>query len=58
MGKYQARIAADVISGRDLRDRSSGDVVPRVTFTDPQVAAVGLTAAQAAQRGIETRIVT
>jgi dihydrolipoamide dehydrogenase len=56
MGKYQARIAADVISGRDVRDRASRDVVTRVTFTDPQVCAVGLTAAQAEERGVAVRV--
>jgi len=30
------------------------DGVPRITYCDPEVAAVGLTAAQAAERGIET----
>jgi dihydrolipoamide dehydrogenase len=50
MGKYQARIAADVIAGHDAHDRASASVVPRVTFTDPQVAAVGLTEAQARDR--------
>ena len=49
MGKYQARIAGDVILGRDATDRAADDVVPRVTFTDPQVCAVGLTDAQAAR---------
>jgi dihydrolipoamide dehydrogenase len=57
MGKYQARIAADVITGRDARDRASRDVVPRVTFTDPQVCAVGLTAAEATERGLPVRVV-
>jgi len=57
MGKYHARIAADVITGRDARDRASRDAVPRVTFTDPQVAAVGLTAAEAGQRGLPVRVV-
>jgi dihydrolipoamide dehydrogenase len=58
MGKYQARIAADVILGRDARDIASGRVVPRVTFTDPQVAAVGLTEAQARASGLHVRVVT
>ena len=58
MGKYQARIAADVILGRDTRDVASRDVVPRVTFTDPQVAAVGLTEAQARERGLDVRVVS
>jgi dihydrolipoamide dehydrogenase len=57
MGKYHARIAADVITGRDARDRAGRDAVPRVTFTDPQVAAVGLTAAEAGDRGLPVRIV-
>jgi len=57
MGKYQARIAADVITGRDVRDRASRDAVTRVTFTDPQVCAVGLTAAEAQLRGIDVRII-
>ncbi len=56
MGKYQARIAADVISGLDARDRASRDAVTRVTFTDPQVCAVGLTAAEAQERGLAVRI--
>jgi dihydrolipoamide dehydrogenase len=56
MGKYQARIAADVITGRDAHDRASRDAVTRVTFTDPQVCAVGLTAAQAEERGIPVRV--
>ena len=32
--------------------------VPRVTFTDPQVAAVGLTEAQAREQGIDVRVVS
>ncbi|HEY2298364.1 MAG TPA: NAD(P)/FAD-dependent oxidoreductase [Jatrophihabitans sp.] len=58
MGKYQARVAADVILGNDVRDRASHDVVPRVTFTDPQVCAVGLTEGQARERGLPVRVVT
>jgi dihydrolipoamide dehydrogenase len=57
MGKYQARIAADVITGRDSRDRASRDAVTRVTFTDPQVCAVGPTAAEAEQRGLAVRVI-
>jgi pyruvate/2-oxoglutarate dehydrogenase complex dihydrolipoamide dehydrogenase (E3) component len=56
MGKYQARIAADVILGKDATDRASGDVVTRVTFTDPQVAAAGLTEAQARERGLDVHV--
>jgi pyruvate/2-oxoglutarate dehydrogenase complex dihydrolipoamide dehydrogenase (E3) component len=57
MGKYQARIAGDVIAGRDARDEASESVVPRVTFTDPQVCAVGLTEAQAREQGLPVRAV-
>ena len=58
MGKYQARIAGDVIAGRDARDVASADIVPRVTFTDPQVCAVGLTEAQARQHYADVRTVS
>ena len=58
VGKYQARIAGDVILGKDVRDEVSRDIVPRVTFTDPQVCAVGLTEAQAHERGIGIRTVS
>jgi pyruvate/2-oxoglutarate dehydrogenase complex dihydrolipoamide dehydrogenase (E3) component len=54
MGKYQARIAADVIAGKDVRERG---IVSRVTFTDPQVCAVGLTEAQARNNGMRVRAV-
>jgi len=52
MGKYQARIAADVVLGKPARDRSSGPAVTRVTFTDPQVAAVGPTEREAREAGL------
>ena len=57
MGKYQARLVGDVIAGRDVRDLASADIVPRVTFTDPQVCAVGLTEAQARERNLDVRTV-
>jgi pyruvate/2-oxoglutarate dehydrogenase complex dihydrolipoamide dehydrogenase (E3) component len=56
-GKYQARVAADVILGRDARAATDVDGPPRVTFTDPQVAAVGLTLAAAEDAGINARAV-
>jgi dihydrolipoamide dehydrogenase len=52
MGKYQGRIAADVICGREIGAIAEGMGVPRVTFTDPQVAAVGKTLAQAKEEGL------
>ena len=57
MGKYQGRIAADCILGRDVPLRSDGALSPRVTFTDPQVAAVGHTLASAQEAGIDARAV-
>ena len=51
MGKYQGRVAAEQILGRDRTVLSDGPASPRVTFTDPQVAAVGLTLAAATDAG-------
>lgn len=68
-GKYQARAAGDVIvaraTGADVDDTPWGRhvatadarVVPQVTFTDPEVASVGLTAAAAEQAGLRIRAV-
>jgi pyruvate/2-oxoglutarate dehydrogenase complex dihydrolipoamide dehydrogenase (E3) component len=56
MGKYQARIAVDVICGNgDARIR--GGLPPRVTFTEPQVAAVGHTLDSAREAGLNVRAV-
>ena len=57
MGKYQARLAADAILGKEVRLRSDGGASPRVIFTDPQVGAVGLTAAAAEESGLRVRVV-
>jgi dihydrolipoamide dehydrogenase len=58
MGKYQARIAGDVIAGKDATDIADNGIIPRVTFTDPQVCAVGLTEAQARDAGLDVRAVS
>jgi pyruvate/2-oxoglutarate dehydrogenase complex dihydrolipoamide dehydrogenase (E3) component len=58
MAKYQGRIAGDVIAGLEARDRASLDIVPRVTFTDPQVCAVGLTEEQARASHDRVRVTT
>jgi pyruvate/2-oxoglutarate dehydrogenase complex dihydrolipoamide dehydrogenase (E3) component len=58
MGKYQGRLAGDVILGRDVTDLADHGVVPRVTFTDPQVCAVGPTEAEARRSGLDLRVVT
>jgi pyruvate/2-oxoglutarate dehydrogenase complex dihydrolipoamide dehydrogenase (E3) component len=57
MGKYQGRVAADVILGRDTRVEQDGMRSPRVIFTDPQVAAVGYTLAAAQEEGLNARAV-
>jgi dihydrolipoamide dehydrogenase len=57
MGKYQARLAADAILGKDVRLRSDGAASPRVIFTDPQVGAVGLTLAAAEDARLNVRAV-
>jgi dihydrolipoamide dehydrogenase len=68
-GKYQARIAGDVIAaratGKTLSTAPWGTYVatadhqsvPQVTFTDPEVASVGLTAASAEKAGYNIRVI-
>jgi dihydrolipoamide dehydrogenase len=67
-GKYQARAAGDAIAaraaGRSVDDAPWGAhvatadhrAVPQVTFTDPEIASVGLTAAAAEKAGLRTRV--
>ncbi len=57
MGKYQAYVVSEVILGRDARLHTDGPEVPRVVFTEPQVAAVGLTLADALAEGIRARAI-
>ena len=57
MGKYQGRLVADHILGRPVALRSDGALVPRVTFTEPQVAAVGHTLESALAAGLRARAV-
>jgi len=56
-GKYQARVAADVILNRDATARWDGRGSPRVVFTEPQVAAVGHTLESALEAGLDARAV-
>jgi pyruvate/2-oxoglutarate dehydrogenase complex dihydrolipoamide dehydrogenase (E3) component len=58
MGKYQARLAGDTILGREVVAEADHGIVPRVTFTDPQIAAVGLTESQAREQHGAVRVVT
>jgi pyruvate/2-oxoglutarate dehydrogenase complex dihydrolipoamide dehydrogenase (E3) component len=57
MGKYQAWAAAESLLGRPVEAIAEGLGSPRVTFTDPQVAAVGKTLKQAREGGIDARAV-
>jgi dihydrolipoamide dehydrogenase len=71
MGKYQARVCGDVIAARAkgrpdasapgpwTQYSATADTcsVPQVIFSDPEVAAVGLTEAEAKARGMNTRAV-
>jgi dihydrolipoamide dehydrogenase len=71
MGKYQARVCGEVICARargHFDAKSAGEwsrfaasadhhAVPQVVFTDPEVAAVGLSADQARKRGLDVRVV-
>jgi pyruvate/2-oxoglutarate dehydrogenase complex dihydrolipoamide dehydrogenase (E3) component len=58
MGKYQGRLVGDLIAGKDVADVADFKGPPRVMFTDPQVAAVGLTEAQAREQGIDVGVVS
>jgi pyruvate/2-oxoglutarate dehydrogenase complex dihydrolipoamide dehydrogenase (E3) component len=50
--KYQGRIAVADIAGDTARAQYAA--IPRVVFSDPEVAAVGMTEAQARDAGIDT----
>lgn len=50
-GTYQARIACADIAGEDVR--ADYRAIPRVVFSDPEIAAVGLTAQAASDRGVD-----
>jgi dihydrolipoamide dehydrogenase len=57
MGKYQAWVAAENVLGRETGAGAEGTALPRVTFTDPQVAAVGRTLAGAGEAGIDAQAI-
>jgi dihydrolipoamide dehydrogenase len=56
-GKYQARIAADCINGEEAVAWADLERTPRIIFTEPQVAAVGLTLQRAEEQGIEAEVI-
>jgi pyruvate/2-oxoglutarate dehydrogenase complex dihydrolipoamide dehydrogenase (E3) component len=51
VAKYQARVVADNILGKDRRADYRG--IPRVVFSDPEIAAAGLTEEQAKEQGMD-----
>jgi len=53
VGKYQAWVASENLLGHDVEALAERLGSPRVTFTDPQVAAVGKTLAQAQEAGLD-----
>ena len=57
IGKYQAWVAAENLLGREAEAVAEGIGSPRVTFTDPQVAAAGKTLDQAREAGLDARAV-
>jgi dihydrolipoamide dehydrogenase len=57
MGKYHAWIATENLLGRGIDAVAEGIGSPRVTFTDPQVAAAGKTLDQAREAGIDARAI-
>lgn len=57
VGKYQALVAVATIMNRPAAATHDGPVSPRVVFTDPQVAAVGLTLQSALDQGIPARAI-
>lgn len=57
VGKYQAWVVAENLLGRPVEAVAEGIGSPRVTFTDPQVAAVGKTLEEAREAGLDARAI-
>ncbi len=57
MGKYQARICADHVLGKDVAATQDRENPPQVVFTEPQAASVGHTLATALEAGLDARAV-
>ena len=53
MGKYQAHVLSEILDGHPGAVRGDDAAAPRVIFTDPQVAAVGLTLQAALEQGVD-----
>lgn len=52
VAKYQGRVVADAILGGERKATYQG--IPRVVFSDPEIAAVGITQAEANEQGLRT----
>jgi dihydrolipoamide dehydrogenase len=57
VGFAEGILVAEQVSGLEVTPIDY-DGVPRITYSDPEVASVGITSAMAAERGIETTEVT
>ena len=57
-GKYQARLVGDIIAGKERSAWADHTAVPQVMFTDPELAAVGLSEQQARDAGIDVKTVS
>jgi len=55
MGKYRAHVLSETLDGHAAAVSGDDACAPRVIFTDPQVAAVGLTLRAALDRGVDAR---
>jgi pyruvate/2-oxoglutarate dehydrogenase complex dihydrolipoamide dehydrogenase (E3) component len=55
VGKHQAHLVSEIIDGVDHIGMRDDPGAPRVVFTDPQIAAVGLTLEHAVERGLNAR---
>jgi dihydrolipoamide dehydrogenase len=55
MGKYQAHVLSEILEGHPVTVSGDDAAAPRVIFTDPQIAAVGLTLQAALNRGVHAR---
>jgi hypothetical protein len=54
-GAGRGSVAGDVTFSKDVIDIADHGWIPFAPFSDPQVAAVGLKAAQAREKGIDVR---
>jgi len=55
VGKYQAHVLSEILDGQLATAGGDDAAAPRVIFTDPQVAAVGLTLRVARSQGADAR---